>query len=82
VIGLEYASMFAALGVRVTVIDKRSDLLSFIDNEIADTLAYHLRENRATLRLVEEVAGVEQFVDDHGDFVRIKLASGKEVVSG
>jgi NAD(P) transhydrogenase len=81
VIGLEYASMFAALGVRVTVIDKRSDLLSFIDNEIADTLAYHLRENRATLRLGEEVAGVEQFVDDHGDFVRIKLASGKEVVS-
>ena len=82
VIGLEYASMFAALGVRVTVIDKRSDLLSFIDNEIADTLAYHLRENRTTLRLGEEVAGVEQFVDDHGgDFVRIKLASGKEVVA-
>jgi NAD(P) transhydrogenase len=81
VIGLEYASMFAALGVRVTVIDKRSDLLSFIDSEIADTLAYHLRENRATLRLGEEVAGVEQFADDHGDYVRIKLASGKEVVS-
>ena len=81
VVGLEYASMFATLGVRVTVIDKRSELLSFIDNEIADTLAYHLRENRATLRLGEEVAGVEQFADDHGDFVRIKLASGKEVVS-
>jgi NAD(P) transhydrogenase len=81
VVGLEYASMFAALGVRVTVIDKRSELLSFIDNEIADTLAYHLRENRATLRLGEEVAGVEQFTDEHGDFVRIKLASGKEVVS-
>ena len=81
VVGLEYASMFAALGVRVTVIDKRSELLSFIDSEIADTLAYHLRENRATLRLGEEVAGVETFTDDHGDFVRIKLASGKEVVA-
>ena len=81
VIGLEYASMFATLGVRVTVIDKRSELLSFIDSEIADTLAYHLRENRATLRLGEEVAGVEQFKDGHGDFVRIKLASGKEVVA-
>lgn len=81
VIGLEYASMYATLGVRVTVIDKRSELLSFIDNEIADTLAYHLRENRATLRLGEEVAGVEQFTDSHGDFVRIKLASGKEVVA-
>ncbi|MBM3798210.1 MAG: Si-specific NAD(P)(+) transhydrogenase [Acidobacteria bacterium] len=81
VIGLEYASMFAALGIRVTVIDKRSELLGFIDNELADTLAYHLRENRATLRLGEEVAGVETFTDDHGDFVRIKLASGKQVVA-
>ena len=81
VIGLEYASMFAALGVRVTVIDKRSELLGFIDNELADTLAYHLRENRCTLRLGEEVAGVETFKDVHGDFVRIKLASGKEVVA-
>ena len=81
VVGLEYASMFAALGVRVTVVDKRSELLSFIDDEIADMLAYHLRENRATLRLGEEVAGVEQFADEYGDFVRIRLASGKEVVA-
>ena len=45
--------MFAALGVRVTLVDKRSRLLPFVDGEIIDTLAYHLRENRVTLRLNE-----------------------------
>jgi NAD(P) transhydrogenase len=55
VIGLEYASMFAALGVRVTLIDKRNRLLPFVDSEIIDALVYHLRGNRVTLRLGEEV---------------------------
>ena len=60
VIGSEYASMFAALGVRVTLIDKREHLLDFIDAEIVDTLIYHLRENRVTLRLSEEVTAIER----------------------
>ena len=81
VIGCEYASMFAALGVRVTVIDKRSDLLSFIDEEISDTLIYHLRENRVTMRLGEEVAALEIFPGSHGDDVRIHLSSGKQVTA-
>src|SRR6266516_1904651 len=55
VIGCEYASIFAALGVRVTLIDKRNRLLPFVDEEIIDTLCYHLRENRVTLRLNESV---------------------------
>ena len=46
VIGLEYATIFAALGVRVTVVDKRQRLLSFIDFEIIDTLVYQMRQNR------------------------------------
>ena len=54
-IGLEYASLFAALGVRVTIIDKRHRLLPFVDSEIIDMLVYHLREDRVTLRLGEEV---------------------------
>ncbi len=81
VIGLEYASMFAALGVRVTLIDKRQRLLPFADSEIIDTLAYHLRESRVTLRLGEEVSGMELITDTYGDRVRIHLASGKQVVS-
>lgn len=81
VIGLEYASIFAALGVRVTLIDKRQRLLPFVDAEIIDTLAYHLRENRVTLRLGEEVAGMEALKDELGDRVKIHLASGKQVVT-
>jgi NAD(P) transhydrogenase len=81
VIGLEYASMFAALGSRVTLIDKRQRLLPFVDAEIIDTLAYHLRENRVTLRLGEEVSAMEPITDGYGDRVRIHLASGKQVVT-
>src|SRR5262245_44970550 len=81
VIGCEYASIFAALGVRVTLIDKRPRLLSFVDAEIMETLAYHLRQNRVTLRLGEEVSGIEPIVDEHGPRVKIQLASGKQIVS-
>jgi NAD(P) transhydrogenase len=81
VIGLEYASIFAALGVRVTLIDKRQRLLPFVDAEIIDTLAYHLRENRVTLRLGEEVAGMETLRDELGERVKIHLVSGKQVVT-
>jgi len=81
VIGLEYASMFAALGVRVTLIDKRQRLLPFADSEIIDTLAHHLRESRVTLRLGEEVSNMELITDASGDRVRIYLASGKQVVT-
>src|SRR5207247_9453994 len=78
VIGLEYASIFAALGVRVTLIDKRHRLLPFVDAEIIETLAYHLRENRVTLRLGEEVSGMEPMTDAYRERVRIHLASGNQ----
>jgi NAD(P) transhydrogenase len=81
VIGLEYASIFAALGVRVTLIDKRHRLLPFVDAEIIDTLAYHLRDSRVTLRLGEEVSGMERVNDVYGERVRIHLASGKQIIT-
>jgi NAD(P) transhydrogenase len=81
VIGLEYASLFAALGVRVTLVDKRPRLLSFVDQEIIETLAYHLRDNRVTLRLGEEVRGIEPCEDEHGLRVRILLESGKQITT-
>ncbi|MBM3734802.1 MAG: Si-specific NAD(P)(+) transhydrogenase [Acidobacteria bacterium] len=81
VIGCEYASMFAALGVRVSLVDKRNELLGFVDDELADTLAYHLRENRVTLRLGEEVKSIETFIDDGMNRVRIHLVSGKQIVA-
>jgi len=81
VIGLEYACIFAALGVRVTLIDQRNQLLPFVDAEIMDALAYHLRENRATLRLGESVKSIEPVQDEHGERVKIHLDSGKQIVA-
>jgi NAD(P) transhydrogenase len=60
VIGVEYACMFAILGVRVILIEKRPKLLEFADQEIVEALSYHLRDHRVTLRLNEEVASVEE----------------------
>ncbi len=81
VIGCEYASIFAALGVRVTLIDKRRRLLPFVDAELIDALAYHLRNHRVTLRLGEEVSAIEPIEDEHGPRVKIHLASGKQIVT-
>ena len=81
VIGLEYACIFAALGVRVTVVDKRERLLPFIDAEVVEALVYHLRDSRVTLRLNEEVCGLEPLDDEHGERVKIHLASGKQIIS-
>ena len=60
VIGVEYACMFAVLGVRVTLIEKRNRLLEFADQEIIEALSYHLRDSRVTMRLGEEVESVEE----------------------
>ncbi len=79
VIGCEYASIFAALGIRVTLVDKRDRLLPFIDTEIADALCHHLRENRVTLRLNESVSNLEVVDDDQGARVRLHLDSGKTI---
>jgi NAD(P) transhydrogenase len=63
VIGVEYACMFAILGVRVTLIEKRNRLLEFADQEIIEALSYHLRDSRVTMRLGEEVESVEALSD-------------------
>ena len=81
VIGLEYASIFAALGVRVTIIDKRRRLLPFIDAEIIDSLMYHFNQQRAILRLGEEVDTIEPVNDENGSRVKIHLLSGKQIVT-
>jgi NAD(P) transhydrogenase len=60
VIGVEYTCMFAVLGVRVILVEKRPRLLEFADAEIVEALSYHLRDTRVTLRLNEEVSTVEE----------------------
>lgn len=81
VIGLEYATIFATLGVRVTLIDKRQRLLPFVDSEIIDTLIYHMRDNRVTLRLNEGVKSVSVLDCAIGPRVSIVLESGKKVTA-
>ena len=63
VIGVEYCCMFAVLGVRVTLVEKRSRLLDFADGEMVEALCYHLRDRRVTLRLNEGVNCVEETAD-------------------
>jgi len=63
VIGVEYTCMFSALGVRVTLIERRPKLLEFADQEIVEALSYHLRDTRVTMRLGEEVESVEELPD-------------------
>ena len=60
VIGVEYACMFAILGSRVILVEKRPRLLEFADSEMVEALSYHLRDHRVTMRLNEEVASVEE----------------------
>ena len=63
VIGVEYTCMFSALGVRVTLIERRPRLLEFADQEIVEALSYHLRDSRVTMRLNEEVESVAEQPD-------------------
>src|SRR5919198_2382698 len=63
VIGVEYTCMFATLGVRVILIERRPRLLEFADSEIVEALSYHLRDNRVTMRLNEAVVSVEETPD-------------------
>jgi NAD(P) transhydrogenase len=75
VIGIEYASMFAALGSKVTVVEQRDRMLDFCDSEIVEALKFHLRDLSVSFRFGERVASVESGV--RGTVTT--LASGKRI---
>ncbi|WP_206510749.1 Si-specific NAD(P)(+) transhydrogenase [Rhodococcus sp. BGS-1C] len=75
VIGIEYASMFAALGSKVTVVEKRDSMLDFCDREIVESLQFHLRDLAVTFRFGEAVTAVD--VGASGTVTT--LASGKRI---
>ncbi|MGB2626353.1 MAG: Si-specific NAD(P)(+) transhydrogenase [Candidatus Acidiferrum sp.] len=77
VIGVEYACMFATLGVRVIIVEKRPRLLEFADAEMVEALSYNMRDRRATMRLNEEVESVEELPDGK---VAANLVSQKRIV--
>lgn len=80
VIGVEYATMFAALGVKVTLVDKRPRPLEFLDREIVDELIHQMRQADVTFRCCEAVKSVH-IVDDLGRRGVIELESGKLIVA-
>jgi NAD(P) transhydrogenase len=88
VIGTEYASIMATLGVRVTLVEGRHQVLGFLDQEIAGAFQYFLRQVGITLRLGEKVSAIravehERGVDSNGngkgDLVQAELESGKKL---
>jgi len=80
VIGIEYASMFAALGVQVTVVDKRPRPLDFVDGEIVDELIHQMRRSNVTFRGGEAVESIEVAEGPPRRGV-IRLESGKHLVA-
>lgn len=75
VIGIEYASMFAALGTKVTVVERRERMLDMCDLEVVEALKYQLRDLAVTFRFRETVARVER----HGGATITCLESGKRI---
>ena len=75
VIGIEYASMFAALGTKVTVVEQRDRMLEFCDIEVVEALKYHLRDLAVTFRFGETVDSVQA----RPDGAIALLRSGKKI---
>jgi NAD(P) transhydrogenase len=73
VVGCEYASIFRNLGLKVNLVNTRGKLLEFLDDEIIDALAYHLRDRGVIIRHNEEMELIEGKTDE----VALHLKSGK-----
>ena len=77
VVGCEYASIFATLGLKVNLVNVRKHLLAFLDDEITDALGYHLRNQGVVIRNDEEYSQVEPLDDG----VVLHCRSGKRFKS-
>lgn len=78
VIGTEYATIFNALDIDVTLVEDRKNILEFVDREIIDEFLHHQRDNGMTLRLQEQVEHIKK--DNNGRVITV-LKSGKRLVS-
>jgi NAD(P) transhydrogenase len=59
VIGCEYSCIFAALGIKVTLLEGRDRLLTFLDPEISEVLTHSMTEMGIDVQFNEQVAAVE-----------------------
>ncbi len=78
VIGCEYGSMFSALGLKVTIVEARNEILGFVDRELVDSLVYRLRDQRASIITNDKVVQCARSPD--GRAVTY-LESGKRIVT-
>ena len=75
VIGIEYATIFTALGVQVTLVESRNRLLSFVDGEIVERMQRHLE--RLGLRFILNTRVNQLHV--HEDHVDMTLQTGERL---
>ena len=76
VIGAEYASIFSALDIGVTLLDGRDKIMGFLDDEIIDEFTHNLRDRNMTIRLGETVTSIER---DNRNRAKVNLQSGKQI---
>lgn len=81
VIGTEYACMMSTLGVKVTLIEGRRNVLGFLDDEIGEAFQYQMRRGGITLRLGEKVKSIEIIGPDHPDYPRRAMRKAAAVVA-
>jgi NAD(P) transhydrogenase len=81
VVGTEYACMMATLGIHVTLIEGRHQVLGFLDEEIGESFQYQMRKSGITLRMGEKVKAIEK--TRHGDEEKVQatLESGKKILA-
>jgi NAD(P) transhydrogenase len=80
VIGTEMACTMAALGLQVTLVEGRDQLLGFVDREIIEAFQTAIRRLGVTLRLGEKVQKIEEVRGAGGEgLVQATLESGKEL---
>jgi NAD(P) transhydrogenase len=75
IIGCEYATIFANIGIKVHLIDNADRVLGFLDKEISETLAMYMKKNGLSLHLSEKIIEYK----NHPNFVELILSSGHTV---
>lgn len=77
VIGIEYATIFSALDVKVTVIEPGDGLLGFVDRELVDEFIHDLRDRGVSLRFQSKAVRVERA----GEACLVKLEDQRQIAA-
>lgn len=81
VIGCEYASLFAAMGCDVTLVNSRENFLTFLDEEMVGLLRQYMEENGVRFLFGARTLGVEITSSESGNHVCATLADNTQLVA-